>query len=552
MEDKKKKNTSVSKKEEVSEKTEDINIIIDNNAVSPDGMSSDFEEKESKAGKVVVIVLLVIIALGLIAGGVYLALNKDEEKPDIVDVEPVEYKSSYKMNGNSIQDFDLYFLQLNNEVKNKVYSPLSIKYALAMLNEGAKGDSNKQIKAVIGDYKTKKYNVNEHMSFANAVFLKNSFKESVNESFVTGLGDKFGAEVIYDSFEKPDAVNNWVSEKTFNLVKNMTDDISQNDFILVNALAINMEWNKRIQASPENFMDEYSVAFAHEKYSHYIPIYDALNPGEIDFNDKKVKALEFGASINNYDIIKVLGEDNIKKNISDGYTAWLKSDESCGDDLPVDEFVANYMKELGANYKQTISSTDFKLYDDENIKVFSKELKTYEDTTLEYVAIMPKKETLESYVKGLDAKKVSAAIDSLKDIKSENFKDGVITKVTGFVPVFNFDYELDLIPSLKKLGITNIFDVSTADLTGISSENSLFVDTVMHKANIEFSNDGIKAGAATMVGGRGSVACGYEYLYDVPVETIDMTFDKPYVFLIRDKSSGEVWFIGTVYEPTLK
>ena len=552
MEEKKKKNSSTVKKEEVLENTGEINIIIDNNAVSPDGMASDFEEKESKAGKVVVIILLVITALGLIAGGVYLILNKEEEKPDIIDVEPVEYKSSYKMSGNSIQDFDLYFLQLNNEVKNKVYSPLSIKYALAMLNEGTKGDSNKQITAVIGDYKSKKYNVNEHMSFANAVFLKNSFMESVNESFVTNLTNKFGAEVIYDSFEKPDIVNNWVSKKTFDLVKNITDDISENDFILVNALAIDMEWNKRIQASPENFMDEYSVSFAHEKYSHYISIYDDLHPAEIDFNDKKVKALEFGASINNYDIIKVLGEDNIKKNISEGYTTWLNSGEGCGDDLPVDEFVANYMKELGANYKTTIASTDFKLYDDENIKVFSKELKTYEDTTLEYVAIMPKKESLENYVKGLDAKKVSAAIDSLKDIKSENFKDGVITKVVGFVPVFNFDYELDLVSGLKKLGITNIFDVNSADLTGISSERSLFVDSAIHKANIEFSNEGIKAGAATMIGGKGSVGCGYEYLYDVPVETIDMTFDKPYVFLIRDKSSGEVWFIGTVYEPTLK
>lgn len=552
MEEKKKKNSSTVKKEEVLENTGEINIIIDNNAVSPEGMASDFEEKESKAGKVVVIILLIIIALGLIAGGVYLILNKEEEKPDIIDVEPVEYKSSYKMSGNSIQDFDLYFLQLNNEVKNKVYSPLSIKYALAMLNEGTKGDSNKQITAVIGDYKSKKYNVNEHMSFANAVFLKNSFMESVNESFVTNLTNKFGAEVIYDSFEKPDVVNNWVSKKTFDLVKNITDDISENDFILVNALAIDMEWNKRIQASPDNFMDEYSVSFAHEKYSHYIPIYDDLHPAEIDFNDKKVKALEFGASINNYDIIKVLGEDNIKKNISEGYTTWLNGGEGCGDDLPVDEFVANYMKELGANYKKTIASTDFKLYDDENIKVFSKELKTYEDTTLEYVAIMPKKESLENYVKGLDAKKVSAAIDSLKDIKSENFKDGVITKVVGFVPVFNFDYELDLVSGLKKLGITNIFDVNSADLTGISSERSLFVDSAIHKANIEFSNEGIKAGAATMIGGKGSVGCGYEYLYDVPVETIDMTFDKPYVFLIRDKSSGEVWFIGTVYEPTLK
>ena len=38
-------------------------------------------------------------------------------------------------------------------------------------------------------------------------------------------------------------------------------------------------------------------------------------------------------------------------------------------------------------------------------------------------------------------------------------------------------------------------------------------------------------------------------MYDVPVEEIDLTFDKPYMFIIRDKESGEVWFAGTVYEP---
>lgn len=552
MQEKKKKVSSNEKKEEILENTDEINIIIDNNAVSPDGMASDFEEKESKAGKIVIIVLLIVIALSLIAGGVYLILNKEEKETDIVDVKPVEYKSSYKMSGNSIEDFDLYFLQLNNEVKNKVYSPLSIKYALAMLNEGTKEDSHKQIQAVIGNYKTKKYNVNENMSFANAMFIRDGFKDSVNESFVTNLNNKFGAEVIYDSFEKPDLLNDWVSNKTFGLVKNIAEDISTFDFVLVNALAIDMEWNKKIQATPNNFYDEYNVSFAHEKYNHSIDIYDSANPSEITFNDKTVKALEFGASINNYDIINVLGEENIKKNISDGYTAWLKEENDCGDDLPVDEFVTNYMKELGANYKQAISSTDFKLYDDENIKVFSKELKTYEDTTLEYVAIMPKKETLENYVKGLDAKKVNAAIESLKEIKSENFKNGVIIKVTGLIPVFNFDYEIDLISNLKSLGITNIFDVTKANLSGISSESSLYISQAKHKANIEFSNDGIKAGAATVMGGRGSASCGYEYLYDVPVETIDMTFDKPFVFLIRDKVSGEVWFMGTVYEPTLK
>ena len=36
----------------------------------------------------------------------------------------------------------------------------------------------------------------------------------------------------------------------------------------------------------------------------------------------------------------------------------------------------------------------------------------------------------------------------------------------------------------------------------------------------------------------------------MPVEKIDLTFDKPYIYLIRDKDSGEVWFAGSVYEPT--
>ena len=41
----------------------------------------------------------------------------------------------------------------------------------------------------------------------------------------------------------------------------------------------------------------------------------------------------------------------------------------------------------------------------------------------------------------------------------------------------------------------------------------------------------------------------FDYLYDVPVEKIDLTFDKPYMFIIRNKETGEVWFAGTVYEP---
>ena len=102
---------------------------------------------------------------------------------------------------------------------------------------------------------------------------------------------------------------------------------------------------------------------------------------------------------------------------------------------------------------------------------------------------------------------------------------------------------------LKKLNVTDIFDADKADLTGILPEKGNFISDTLHKATIEFSNDGIKAAAVTILGGAGSAGCGFEHLYDVPVEVIDLTFDKPYVFFIRDKNTNEIWFTGTVYEP---
>ena len=77
-----------------------------------------------------------------------------------------------------------------------------------------------------------------------------------------------------------------------------------------------------------------------------------------------------------------------------------------------------------------------------------------------------------------------------------------------------------------------------------------YISDVKHKANIEFTQYGIKAAAATMMGGAGA-AGAFDYFFEVPYEKVDLTFDKPYMFIIRDKSTGEVWFTGTVYNPLL-
>lgn len=533
----------------------------DNNDLKKENEKTEISVKEKSKKKskkiVVIIVVLLLIAVAALVVGMLLANtnnNKKEEK--VITTKKKEVYSEYRMSGNQLEAFDLYFLQLENAKKNKIYSPLSIKYALEMLGEGAKGETKEQIDNIIGEYKAKKYTNSEHMSFANAMFIKNTFKEKVKQNYITKLSNNYNAEIIYDSFITPDNANNWVSNKTFGLIDNLFDDISANDYILVNALAIDMEWNKKIQASlnANGYQDQYSVSFKHENYSAYVPVISGERYGSISFNNNSInaKAVEIGATINNYDIVKTLGEENIRKTITEEYKEYLAKG-GCGelDNKNVDEYVTQFIKELDSNYKQLKTSTDFKFYTDDKVKAFAKDLKEYNGTTLQYVGIMPTKENLDQYIKNTDKEKITSVINNLKEIKNENFTEGKITKITGKIPLFKFDYELSLMDDLKQLGIKNVFDANKADITNITSVKGSYISSASHKANIEFSNEGIKAAAATQEGGLGSTTCGFEHLYDVPIEVIDLTFDNPYMFIIRDKKTGEVWFMGTVYEPVV-
>ncbi|CCZ57527.1 cellulosomal serpin [Clostridium sp. CAG:762] len=468
--------------------------------------------------------------------------DKDKDK----DLSDENYNNKYKLSGNSLEDFDLYFLQLENERKNKVYSPLSIKYALSMLNEGANGKTKKQISSVIGDYNAKKYSNNSNMSFANALFIRDSFKDSIKDSYINTLSNKYNAEVIFDSFKTPNKLNSWVSNKTFKLINNLFDDVSQNNFILANALAIDMEWVNVI-----NDLGYFAVSYQHENYwetrNHY------HESTEFDGN-QSVDTLEIMAVANKYDIVNIFGEQNIRDNITKRYQDWLNSEEykkyhAHEENIDVETYVNNYIKEINKGYKDLKSSTDFEFYVDNDIKVFAKDLKEYNGITLQYVGIMPKNDSLDNYIKNTNAFKINAIINKLKPIKLESFKEGVITEIRGNIPMFKFDYDLNIKEDLQKLGITNVFDSNKADLSNISSSKN-YIEDAKQKTNIEFANEGIKAAAVTYVGDFGTGVGGFDYLYDVPVEKINLDFDKPYMFIIRDKNSGEVWFTGTVYEPT--
>ena len=480
--------------------------------------------------------LIILLALFMIT-----ACNNNTNTDDTID-DPIVVD-------NKVKDFDLAFLKLENKETNLIYSPLSIKYCLAILSEGANGDTKTQIDNVLDGYVPKTYTNSKHLSLANLVAIKDDIE--VNPEFEEVLGDKYRIGIIKESFSDPTNINNWIDKKTFGMIDNYIDSFDSNlKFLILNALAIDMDWVNKIQNHFYYYGD-------HIFYGKHINQYAEGIYTPMAFNGKIVKGTEFTTVANKYDILNDVGEENIRNTVGNDLYYKLLEDEYIYSDMSyyygsddIDTIVYNYLDqyidELDQNYQFFESSTDYYYYVDDSIKVFAKDLKEYDGTQFQFVSILPKKETLNNYISKLSLDEVNNLISKVKAPNYEDFEEGYITEVKGFFPTFKFDCDLDLNEDLKKLGITDIFDVNKADFSKMVGEESITVDT-KHKSTIELSNDGIKAAAITELGGYGAGE-HYDYLNSVPVKYIDLRFDDPFLFLIKNKDTNEIWFVGTLYE----
>ena len=407
-------------------------------------------DKENKI-RIVSSVLLVIL-LGITC---FLIFTKDKNKNEKVNKEPVPH------NDVAVDDFTYAFLKLDANKENYIYSPLSIKYALNMLQEGADGNTLDELNKILDNITLTKYdNINKVLSLANSIFIRDTYKDKIKNNYIEILKDKFNAEVFFDEFKNANNINNWISEKTFGIIKQMlTDDAVQDESLkvaLVNALAIDMEW---------------ALPFENEDTREAIFHKDA----NVD--------LKVAMMINSFD----------SENVS--------------------------------------------YYQDDDYSIISLPLRRYDSTQLEFIAVMPNSE-LQEFVTGDNF--TSSLKEELSKITTENNKI-VIVKI----PRFEFETKLDLVEDLKTMGLKEVFDPQNANLTKIG-DTGLYVSDILHKAKIEFSERGIKAAAATVITVKDNAMAMPE-----PKERIEITFDKPFIFIIRDKETQEVWFVGTVYDPVL-
>ena len=536
--------------------------------------------------KTLVFVLVIIALFFAILTGVIISnfdtntqVNDEIANTNTISIDNKAEENKNEIKNSEVSNFDLNFLKLENKKENKVYSPLSIKYALKMLEEAAEGETKSQISKLIGEYNLTTYNSNKNFSLANSLFVRDSFKNQIKENYINVLKNKYNADVKIDSFENAENINKWINEKTLEIIPEIiTDnDVTELDFALINALAIDMEWEEKfIMGRYENtkFLHEKRILDSSldwdEQSKKTIHVYDITNVSSNTFknddDETQISGMAIYATINNYDIVNELGEDNIKKIVSEEYKKFAKGepydtehvigDFPLSDDITdegiekdLEEFFPTYISELNSNYHKSGCSTDFSIYTDEEVKIFAKDLKEYDNTTLQYIGIMPIKTDLDQFITSLDSSTINTYISNLKDINHQNFEEGMVTRIFGYIPKFKFEYDLDLVEDLKSYNITDVFDKDKADLSNMI-DGDAYINTALHSANIEFTQDGIKAAAATILGGAGA-GMPFDYEFEVPVKEIDITFDRPYMFLVRDKNTGETWFMGTVYEPLL-
>ncbi|KAM4841432.1 serpin B12 [Thomomys bottae] len=119
---------------------------------------------------------------------------------------------------------------------------------------------------------------------------------------------------------------------------------------------------------------------------------------------------------------------------------------------------------------------------------------------------------------------------------SENMSEEAVS--VSF-PLFTMENTYDLDSTLQDMGITDIFDETKADLTGISPSPKLYLSKVIHKTFVEVDEIGTQAAA-------GTGAVGTERSRPSWVE---FNADHPFLFYIKHNETQTILFYGRVCSP---
>ncbi len=153
----------------------------------------------------------------------------------------------------------------------------------------------------------------------------------------------------------------------------------------------------------------------------------------------------------------------------------------------------------------------------------------YDGGELSMVILLPRAGQFETFEDSLDAQRVDAI---LKQLESR--------RVALTMPRFEFESSFGLKEALAAMGMPVAFS-GDADFSGMTGNRDLYIADVIHKAFVSVDEAGTEAAAATAVVMR---------LTALPGTPVEVTVDRPFVFLIRDIETGAILFVGRMVAPS--
>lgn len=374
---------------------------------------------------------------------------------------------------------------------NFMLSPYSARLCLAMLANGAKGETQAELLSVlqIDDLAAFNARVKEQLAtyddyqqmlslnIANSLWLNQSWfdnKGAFLPTFRQSMQDAFRAEVKEVTSENSvEQVNAWVKEKTKEKIPSiLSEENRQFVTALVNAVYFKAAWANEF---PDHLTDKAQFTNA----------------------DGSTGEVEMMHQTDHFGYYSTPGVEAVRM---------------------------NYSKR--ANFDETDNASSFDRSDDGEL------------------CGLP---TAESMEKVRDADFSMYLIKASKDFDVQNFLDqtefvGQTVRVS--VPKFRLAYGQSLDAALQALGATTVYDREQADLsamvdTTVLPDAQLFLETVLQKTYIAIDEKGTEAAAVT----AGITAAGAAMPSRPPLVRV-FTADSPFWFAIRDNASKEILFVG--------
>jgi len=153
----------------------------------------------------------------------------------------------------------------------------------------------------------------------------------------------------------------------------------------------------------------------------------------------------------------------------------------------------------------------------------------YKGGLAEMVILLPDEGQFEAFEASLTAERFAGILSGI-ETQSVNLT----------VPKFSFTRDLSLNKILAGMGIKDAFDPALADFSGIDGSRDLYIQAALHKAFIAVDEAGTEAAAST------AIVIG---LTSLPISEISIRIDRPFIFVIRDISTGSILFLGRVVNP---